>query len=57
MIYCGPMTSLNDRITFWSLVDGTGSIIENNLKTIDLSSSTFESVAVVNFGGNGRSIA
>ena len=60
LIYCKPVKRFKNRgdiMKFWSTSDGTGSIIENKLKTVSLSSWKIKQkrVAVVDFRVNERS--
>ena len=60
LIYCKPVKRFKNRsdvMKFWSTSDGTGSKIENKLKTVSLSSwkTKQKRVAIVDFGVNERS--
>ena len=57
LIHCEPMKRFqngSDMMKFWSSSNGSGSRIENKLKTINLSSRKIEQkrVAVVDYGVN-----
>ena len=60
LIYCKPVKRFENRsdmMKFWSTSDGTGSRIENKLKTVSLISWKIKQkrVAIVNFRVNERS--
>ena len=60
LIYCKPVKRFENRsdmMKFWSTSDGTGSRIENKLKTVSLISWKIKQkrVAIVDFGVNERS--
>ena len=55
LVYCKPMKRFKNRsdmMKFWSTSDGTGSRIENKLKTVSLSrwKTKQKRVAIVDFG-------